>query len=376
MATPIRVGVVGLHGFARDHYNHLLPLQDAGTYRVAAAVAHQRELDPAFAAQLEAKGVRLVPDLDALLAEPGLELVTLPVGIQLHLPFARRVLAAGKACFLEKPVAATLAEAEALARAEQAAGRPLFIGFQDIFNPATWELKRRLLAGAVGRVRRITVTTSWPRDDAYYGRNRWAGRMVLDGTPVRDSPANNACAHFLELALFLAGATEADPAWPLAVRGGLWRARGIESFDTASLAYATDAGPEVVFTATHAGPENWGPWLRIDGERGTIANDDLQNDAPWVLPDGSRIDNPERWQHRFRNVATVLRGGQAPVCTLRQARAHSAAIDLAHAALPVREVPAGQVERQGGRAIVRGADALLRASHRDGATLDALGFPG
>jgi predicted dehydrogenase len=376
MPTPIRVGVVGIHAFARDHFNHLLPLHVSGEYQVAAAVAHQRELDPAWAGQLEARGVRLLPDLDALLAEPGLELVTLPVGIPLHLAFARRVLAAGKACFLEKPVGATLCEAEALGRAQRAAGVPLFIGFQDLFHPAAWELKRRLLAGAVGRIRRITVTAAWPRATGYYARNRWAGRLALDGAPVNDSPVNNACAHFLAIALFLAGASEAEPAWPLTVRGGLWRGHSIESFDTGSLAYATDSGVEVVFTVSHVSEKDWGPVIRIDGDAGSVTNDDLLHDAPWLLPGGAKLDTTGRLEARFRHVASVLRGGSAPVCTLVQARAHSAAVELLHATLPIRDLPAAKVQRNGEAVVCPGIDALLRTAHQRGVTLDALGFPG
>lgn len=370
-AAPLRVAVVGIHAFARDHLNHLLQLHHEGVVRLEAAVAHQRERDEAWAAKLEGEGIRLVPDLDALLALPGPELVTLPVGIHLHLPFARTVLAAGKACFLEKPAAATLAEADALARSEAAAGKPLFIGFQDLFHPATWELKRRLVAGAIGRVRRITVSAVWARPAAYYARNRWAGRLVIDGAPVRDSPANNACAHYLALALFLAGSREGDSTWPLAVSGGLWRGQAIESFDTASLRYATDSGVEVVFNVTHLNDATWGPWIRIDGDAGSVVNDGLITDSVWTLPDGE-VPVVGRMDARFRHVATVMRGGSAPVCTIAHAAAHCAAIELAHATLPIRDIPAAALAVRGEQTVCRGLADALAAAHRRGGVIDAI----
>lgn len=370
--APLRVGVVGIHAFSRDHLKHLLALQQEGIVRLEAAVAHQREADEAWAKQLEEQGVRLVADLDALLALPGLELITLPVGIPLHVPFARRVLAAGKACFLEKPVAATLAEAAVLERAQAASGKPLFIGYQDLFHPATWELKRRLRASALGRIRRITVSASWPRQASYYARNRWAGRMTLDGVPVRDSPANNACAHYLALALFLAGAAEGDAALPLSVSGGLWRGQAIESFDTCALRFATDAGIEVLYSISHIGETQWGPWIRIDGEKGSAVNDGLITDSVWTMPDASTIPVVGRLDARFRHVATVMRGGSAPVCSLAMASAQSAAIDLIHATLPIRDLPAAALRRDGEQTVCPGLDAALQDAHRRGALVERI----
>ncbi len=373
--SPIHCGIVGIHGFARDHFTHLLQLQDEGLYTVQAAVAHQRELDPAYADDLVARGVKLVPDLDALLAEAGLDLITLPVSIHLHLPFARRVLESGRACFLEKPVAATLTEGMALQRIQNATDQPLFIGFQDLFHPAIYELKQRLLGGIAGRIKRIVVTAASPRNNDYYNRNRWAGRLWVDGMPVRDSPVNNACAHYLALALFLAGGTETESAWPLSVRGGLWRTRRLESFDSASLSFTTDTGVEVLFTVSHAAPEAWGHLFRMEGDAGTIESDYRGNHPVWHLPRGVTLPMAQgRSSARFRHVADVMRGGQAPVCSLAQALPHSAAVDLIHATLPIRDIPADMIREEEGKFFHRDMDKLLREAHRQGTTLDNLGF--
>ena len=50
------------------------------------------------------------------------------------------------------------------------------------------------------------VEAAWPRYFNYYARNNWAGKLAMNGTWVFDSPVNNACAHYLNLALFWAGA--------------------------------------------------------------------------------------------------------------------------------------------------------------------------
>ena len=103
----LECGVVGIHGFAQRHLRSLLALQAAGKARLVAAVAHERARDEPWARDLEGAGVRLVGDLDELLAL-GVAVVTLPVGITLHAPRALRCLAAGRHVYLEKPAAATL----------------------------------------------------------------------------------------------------------------------------------------------------------------------------------------------------------------------------------------------------------------------------
>ena len=319
---------------------------------------------------LENQGIRLVSNLEALLALPGIDLVTVPVGINLHVRFARQVLLSGHACFLEKPVAGTLAEADAIGRAAERSGQRLFIGFQDLFHPGLYELKRRVRDGELGQLARITVTAACPRPRSYYERTAWAGRLALDGVPVRDSPAANACAHHLMLALFLAGAEAEAAAWPLAVAGRLWHGNAIETFDSAGLRFSTDSGVEVVFNVSHTTAGSFGPLVRLDGSVGS-AEVDLAAEAPvWNLPGGRQLAYPRDVKQRFRHAAAVLRGDSAPVGTLAQARSHSAAIDLVHASLVAEAWPEQRLAWQGDQLVVDGLEAALRAAHAGGRPCD------
>ena len=61
-------------------------------------------------------------DLDELLADPDLDAVAVATPVPTHAALAERVLAAGKHCFVEKPLAQTVADAERVVAA--AARRP------------------------------------------------------------------------------------------------------------------------------------------------------------------------------------------------------------------------------------------------------------
>lgn len=329
-SNPVRVGVVGIHGFARQHLDRLRQVEGLGQARVVAAVAHAREQDPAWADQLAAAGIALLPDVDALLARDDLELVTLPLGIHLHLPMAQKVLARRLAVYLEKPVAGCLADHDRIAALTAQAGVPLFVGFQHMFLPSLRTLQSALASGRWGAVRRIVVTAGWPRDDAYYARNNWAGKLAVNGSPVRDSPANNACAHYLNLALFLAGAPGAS-AVPRRVDAALSRHRAIESFDTCGLHISTQGGTEVVFNASHAGAVNLQVRVRIECERASITNADAGAPKLWCVSTGEEFA-PEADSHPlpYLHACRHLRGGTDPVGTLALARPHTQVIETVH----------------------------------------------
>ncbi len=344
----IRFGVVGIHGYSRSHIADLQRLAQAGApVQLAAAVAHAREQDEAYAAALEAAGVKLAPDLDALLAmRRELDALTLPVGIPLHVPMAEKALQAGYAVYLEKPVTGAIQDFDRLAEAERRTTGPLLIGFQDVFQPSLWELKRRLLSGELGTLRRAVVMNATPRPQAYYERNAWAGRLAAGGTWVLDSPLNNACAHYLNLVLFLAGASLAASVRPLEVTAELYRAYPIESADTTAVRVRTAEGVEIVFVAAHACETFRGPLFRLECAAGEVtAERGGGADADWHLrrksEQADRIQVMPAWVNPFQHVVRVLQGAKGvPVCNLAMARAHCLVVNGAHLSSPIQEIPA------------------------------------
>ena len=85
-----------------------------------------------------------------LSADPQISAVSVAVPTNLHFDVARRLLAAGKHVLVEKPIAATAAEAERLVELAESAGAVLAVGHVERFNPAVRALKRRIDARAMG----------------------------------------------------------------------------------------------------------------------------------------------------------------------------------------------------------------------------------
>ena len=235
---PIRFGLAGLGGFAGYACDRLL---DAGSSaeppaELITVLEPQLERFGRRVEQLRGRGVRIARSYRQLLDMP-IDAVWLPLPIHLHRPYTECALRAGKAVLCEKPAAGCVDDVDAMIAARVENRKAVLIGFQDVYQPCVSQLKRRLLRGDLGAPLSASVIGCWPRDVQYFSRNNWVGKLRHRGRWVMDSPAGNALAHFLHLALFLLGPRMNEPAYPLDVAAELYRANSIESFDTCALRY-------------------------------------------------------------------------------------------------------------------------------------------
>ena len=274
---PVVSGLTGLGGYAANICRLLLHERgqasgDAdATAHLAAVCSSNPARHPERVAELQQHGVKICQSYEQMLEMPEIEAVWLPLPIDLHVPYTRKALDAGKAVMLEKPIAGSVQDVDHLIKLRDSRGRPLLIGYQDIYDPATVQVKRRLLDGAIGRVRSACLRAVWPRDSRYYGRADWAGRMKKGETWILDSPANNALAHFINIALFFLGRQMLESAEPVAVEAELYRANDIENYDTIAMRLKLADGVPFVVLLTHAGEENHHPLIRIDGDGGSMS---------------------------------------------------------------------------------------------------------
>jgi predicted dehydrogenase len=110
--------------------------------------------DPSCAARERAAtrlpGVRLAAHLDELLADPALDAVAVATPVSTHADVATRVLEAGKHCFVEKPLAQSVADAERAVAAARNAGRMLMVGHLLEYHPGVEKLKQLVESGDLG----------------------------------------------------------------------------------------------------------------------------------------------------------------------------------------------------------------------------------
>jgi predicted dehydrogenase len=91
-------------------------------------------------------------DLDELLADPDLHAVVVATPVPSHAAVATRVLAAGKHCFVEKPLAQSVADAELVVAAAREAGKVLMVGHLLEYHPGVEKLKELADSGELGEI--------------------------------------------------------------------------------------------------------------------------------------------------------------------------------------------------------------------------------
>ena len=95
---------------------------------------------------------RSTGDWRAAVTDPDVDLVAITTPNILHAPIALAAIAAGKPVYCEKPLAVTLADAEAMTRAAEAAGLPTAVGFTYLCNPMIGVARDIVQGGEIGEI--------------------------------------------------------------------------------------------------------------------------------------------------------------------------------------------------------------------------------
>jgi predicted dehydrogenase len=97
------------------------------------------------------RSTRFTGDLDELLEDPKLDAIVLATPVPTHAELAQKVLAAGKHCFVEKPLAQSVTDAQAAVDAARDARRLLMVGHLLEYHPGVRLLKETLDSGELGK---------------------------------------------------------------------------------------------------------------------------------------------------------------------------------------------------------------------------------
>jgi UDP-N-acetyl-2-amino-2-deoxyglucuronate dehydrogenase len=165
----------------------------------------------------DADGVRLAaeagcpsfPDHGALLSavKPDVAVVCGPHTS--HAAIAIDCLAAGAHVLVEKPIAAEVAEADAMIAAADKAGRLLAVCFPERFRPAVENARAFIAAGGIGSLVRVLCVEPLLRTAAFYRSAPWRGTWKGEGGGV----LMNQAARTLDLIAYLVGPPARVSGW-------------------------------------------------------------------------------------------------------------------------------------------------------------------
>ena len=146
MSKLLRAAVIGVGSMGRNHARVYAEMEDVQLIAVA-------DVDQAAAVRVaNIYGVRAYADYRMMLEAEPLDLVTIAVPTRLHREVAEEAAAHGVHLFVEKPLAGSVEDAQAIIDAARSAGVKLGVGHIERFNPAILQLKVELDAGRLGRM--------------------------------------------------------------------------------------------------------------------------------------------------------------------------------------------------------------------------------
>jgi predicted dehydrogenase len=176
MQKTLRMAVAGAGGIGERHAEAITQLDPAELVAVC-------DIDAGRASALAARfgAERHGTDLSALLADGGIDAVTICSDHGSHGLLLDKCAAAGVHCIVEKPLSIRLSEATRMVETAQRAGITFGAIFQRRFFPAAQRMKAAIEAGRIGPVTSAECIAHLGRDKAYFDRADWRGTWWGEG---------------------------------------------------------------------------------------------------------------------------------------------------------------------------------------------------
>ncbi|MCK5944636.1 MAG: Gfo/Idh/MocA family oxidoreductase [Planctomycetes bacterium] len=261
-------------------------------------------------------------DLDAVLADPDIQLVDVATPNDSHYEIAMQALRSKKHVLCEKPLAPSLAAADRMLAAARAADRRLMMGSKFRYTPDVTEARALLDREVCG-------------DPVLYENvfcshvdmtQRWNSRPEVSGGGVL---IDNGC-HSVDLARYLLG-----PLSHVQVQFGR-RVQDVPVEDTARMLFQSHSGALGSIDLSWSVHKQTDAYVRIIGTAGTLeigwqGSRWKATDGDWQ-PFGVGYDKVTAFRTQLENFFASVRGEAAPVIDDTDARASVEVIDCAYRA--------------------------------------------
>jgi predicted dehydrogenase len=150
MAKAIRVGQVGIGYWGPNLARNLDAVEGCELAWLCDADQSAREKWQRIYPE-----TRFTAEIDDLLSDPELDAVAITTPVPTHAPLAETVIEGGKHCFVEKPLAQNLADAERIVALAEEHQRILMVGHLLEYHPGVGQLREMIREGSLGDIRYI-----------------------------------------------------------------------------------------------------------------------------------------------------------------------------------------------------------------------------
>ncbi|WP_284643829.1 Gfo/Idh/MocA family protein [Paenibacillus silviterrae] len=200
-------------------------------------------------------------DLEEMLQKQvDIDVVNICTPSGLHKKLAVMVASYKKHVVVEKPIALTLEDANAIIEACEANKVKLSVVHPNRFRPAVQLLKEEMEKESLGKISHVNATVRWNRNQAYYDQAAWRGTKEFDGGVLM-----NQAIHNLDLLIWLFGEIDEVKSFTAT------RLRKIEAEDVAvSILKFKKGFLGIIEAAATIYPKNLEESISVFGEQGTV----------------------------------------------------------------------------------------------------------
>lgn len=259
----IGFGIIGCGMISRFHAKAIADVRGANC--VACFDRNPKNAD-ALAKEF---GITAYHDLEAMLADPKVDAVTIGTPSGAHLEPTLASAKAGKHVIVEKPLEITLKRCDKAIAACEKAGVKLAAIFPSRFHDSSVKIKKAIESGRFGRVTMGDAYVKWFRTQKYYDSGAWRGTWALDG----GGALMNQAIHTVDLLTWLMG-----PVAEIQAATATLAHERIELEDTAVATLKFENGALGVIQATTAAYPGYLKRIEIHGDQGTavLEEEDLK----------------------------------------------------------------------------------------------------
>lgn len=191
----VNVGLIGCGRVARVHAAGLTALEHT---RLVAVADIKEDRANAFAETYHAEAYT---DWKQLLERDDIDAIQLATPHNVHAEMAIAAANAGKHVLTEKPMAISMADADAMIEAARRNNVLLGVFFQNRYNDASVAMKKTIESGRLGDILGARAFITWKRTDEYYKGSDWKGTWDKEGGGVLIDQA----IHTIDLMQWLVG---------------------------------------------------------------------------------------------------------------------------------------------------------------------------
>jgi predicted dehydrogenase len=263
----INIGIIGTGSISRLHLEGYLAFPERCTLTALCDIVVEKCLDQQK--QYHLQGARVFAShqemLEAVKAGLRIDLVSICTPPFTHAEITCACLAAGIHVLVEKPMAASLEECDAMLDAAKKSGKTLACVAQNRFRDPIAALKKVLAEGLIGRVLHAQVDSFWWRGFHYYDL-WWRGTWKTEGGGC----TLNHAVHHIDMLLWMMGRPEKVTA---VISNAAHSNAEVEDLSIAILQYPQGSLAQITSSVIHHGEEQQ---LIFQGEKARIS-------APWKV---------------------------------------------------------------------------------------------